>query len=75
MLKTDELLFESAVKQFESLRAEALAVLNEMFSGKFVDEKVLNATSIKEHVVKYTKQLSEADKCLETLKGYFTAEE
>jgi hypothetical protein len=74
MLKTDELLFDSAVKQFESLRAEALAVLNEMFTGKFIDEKVLNATSIKDHVVKYTKQLAEADVCLETLKKYFTEE-
>ena len=67
MHNSEELLFDALVKHFESQRLEALGVLTKALS---FNETI--PPDLMERLVKYTKQLSDADACLATLQKYFT---
>ncbi len=67
---TQELLFKSLFRYYESRRDEALAVLSKAFTLE--DISVLQDKSILTKLVEYTEQLKNADLSIETLKKYFT---
>jgi hypothetical protein len=65
-MDSSELMFEAIYKHFESQRSEALSVLSK---GLSMD---LSLIELKQTLIEKVKELEEADRCLSTLKHYFT---